>query len=99
MESTHGIVGQTHLEAPHFNAPALTYSRLMQSSTRLHPLRQPYFTRRTVNQIEGKAIRKEWSDMDRSMQQYLAVTGGVGRQTVLDTRQQALNLTCGALYL
>lgn len=58
MQSTHGILTSTHLEAPHYNSPTLTYTRLMKSSTRLHPVREQYVTQRMVNQLEGARLRR-----------------------------------------
>lgn len=49
MQTSHGILTSTHLQAPHFSSPSLTYTKLMKSSTRLHPDREQYVTYRTVN--------------------------------------------------
>jgi len=37
MNTSHGIVGSTNLQAPHYNSPSVTYTKLMMSSTRLYP--------------------------------------------------------------
>jgi hypothetical protein len=51
MEIGRGILNSTHLEAPHYSSPQETYNRLMKSSTRLYPDREPYVTQRMVNDI------------------------------------------------
>ncbi len=58
MQTSHGIIGATHLEAPHYSSPALTYTRLMKSSTRLVPEREAYVPRRMVNEVEGQGMRR-----------------------------------------
>ena len=52
----------TNLETAHYSAPLVTYNRLMKSSTRLHPLRQPYVPMRMVNEVYGKMINRELHD-------------------------------------
>lgn len=79
MQSTHGIVTSTHLEAPHYSSPTLTYTRLMKSSTRLHPDRQPYTTQRIVNDIEGTAIRREWKAADHATDIHMDTLRKVGK--------------------
>lgn len=58
MQTTHGIYTSTHLTAPHYSSPGVTYTKLMQSSTRILPERQTYMTQRITNNIEGSAMRK-----------------------------------------
>ena len=95
----HGMYDPTRLESPHFHAPLDTYTRLMKSSTRLHPDRQQYVTERMVNSIEGASMRKEWSGMDKSMKQYMDTYTSVGLEAKKSIKQQKLNMQCGHLYL
>lgn len=98
MQTTHGILTPTHLEAPHYSSPTLTYTRLMQSSTRLLPERQPYLTQRTVNDLEGASIRKEWRAAEHATSTYMDTLRKVGKESCSATRQQSLNMLCGNLY-
>jgi hypothetical protein len=98
MQTTHGILSSTHLEAPHYSSPGLTYTRLMQSSTRLHPERQPYITQRMVNQVEGASLRRELQAGEHAMDVHMGLLQRVGREAMGATRMQSLNMQCGSLY-
>ena len=99
MDFGRGIYSPTHLEAPHYSCPASTYTRLMKSSTRLHPERDTYLTHRTINDLEGSSMRKEWQTADQSVKQHMSTKTAVGKQTCEALRQQALNIQCGNLYV
>lgn len=99
MEIGRGILNPTHLEAPQYSSPQETYNRLMKSSTRLYPDRDPYVTQRMVNDIEGARMRKEWKTMNNSLKQFTQTSYTVGKETRQALRQQALNITCGNLYV
>jgi len=51
MQTTYGIMTSTHLTSPHYSSPAVTYTKLMQSSTKIMPERSPYMTQRITNNI------------------------------------------------
>ena len=51
MERPADIYNPVHLESAHYSSPIDTYTRLMKSSTRLFPSREPYVTHRMVNEV------------------------------------------------
>ena len=99
MEVGHGIYNSVHLESPYYSTPASTYTKLMKSSTRLYPDREPYVTQRMVNEVEGARMRREWAGMEQSLRQFQHSHAQVSKQTSRDTRIQALNIQCGNLYV
>jgi hypothetical protein len=70
----------------------------MKSSTRLHPDRHPYTTQRTLNDLQGAAIRREWQAGDHATDVHMQTLQRVGREGMAATRQQSLNWQCGSLY-
>lgn len=99
MEKGSGIYNATHLESPYYAIPTETYTRLMKSSTRLYPSREPYVTHRMINEVEGANMRKEWSNVDSSLRQHMNTKAAVGKESKWALRHQNLNIHCGNLYV
>ena len=70
----------------------------MKSSTRLLPERTPYITQRTLNDLHGVSIRREWQAGEHAADVHAQTLQRVGREGMAATRQQSLNLQCGCLY-
>ena len=93
------ITTPVYLQSGHYSSPAVTYTRLMKSSTRLHPLRQPYVTMRMVNDVYGKMINRELLDGYSKVNQCMNRKDQSMTRRWDDARRQGLELRCDKLYL
>ena len=88
-----------HLQTAHYSSPCTTYTRLMKSSTRLHPLRQPYVPLRMVNEVYGKAINRELLEGYAKVNECIVRKDDSIARKWDEARKQSVNLICDKLFL
>jgi hypothetical protein len=88
-----------HLQPSHYSSPAVTYTRLMKSSTRLHPLRQPYVPLRMVNDVYGKAINRELLEGYAKVNECIMRKDDSMARKCDNTKKHSVNLICDKLFL
>jgi hypothetical protein len=89
----------TNLQTAHYSSPIATYTKLMKSSTRLHPLRQPYVPMRIVNDVYGKAINRELLEGYSRINECMARKDDSMARRWNDTKKQTIDIMCDRLYL
>jgi hypothetical protein len=93
------ITNSVRLQSGHYSSPEATYTRLMKSSTRLNPLRQPYVPMRMVNEVYGKMINRERQDGHTRVNECLGRRDEARSRRLDDAKKQGLELHFDSLHL